>query len=264
MDEVSGGAEHAESVARGRALLAEARRILVLTGAGISADSGVPTFRGPGGLWKRRRPEELATPQAFRSDPRLVWEWYAWRRERVRSCAPSAGHLALARWARSRPGITLVTQNVDGLHEAAARQLGAAPADAPAAPLELHGSLFRVRCTACGAERPHREPVDASAPETLPRCETCGGLLRPAVVWFGEPLPRAVLERALEAAARADACLVVGTSGVVYPAAGLATEAVRGGAALVEVNPEPTPLSLLATVTIRAGSAATLPELLGA
>ena len=252
------------AIARARDLLAAAERVVVLTGAGISADSGVPTFRGPGGLWRSHTPEELATPEAFRADPRLVWEWYAWRREKILGCAPNAGHLALARRARERPGLTLVTQNVDGLHEAAARQLRDPTGADPALPLELHGSLFRVRCTACGVERGHREPIDAGSPDTLPRCPACGGLLRPAVVWFGEPLPLAVLERALEAAAAADVCLVVGTSALVYPAAGVATEAVRGGAALIEVNPEPTPLTSHAAVAIRARAVDALPRLLEA
>lgn len=276
---MSGGAPDGRGdpgIARARELLTAAARVVVLTGAGISADSGVPTFRGPGGLWRSHRPEELATPEAFRADPRLVWEWYAWRREKVLGCAPNAGHLALARWARHRAGLTLVTQNVDGLHEAAARQLGdVTRADAarqgddvaggdPALPLELHGSLFRVRCTACGLERGHRETIDAGSPETLPRCPACGGLLRPAVVWFGEPLPLAVLERALQAAARADVCLVVGTSALVHPAAGVATEALRAGAALIEVNPEATPLTRHAAVAIRARAADALPALLKA
>lgn len=247
-----------------RAILERAERVVVLTGAGISADSGVPTFRGPEGLWKRWRPEQLATPEAFRSDPRLVWEWYAWRREKVAACRPNPGHDALAGLALRRPGITLVTQNVDGLHEAAAVAAAAArgrPPD-PALPLELHGSLFRVRCTGCGERAGHRGPIDAGSPETLPRCHGCGGLLRPDVVWFGEPLPADLLARALAAAGEAEACLVVGTSAVVYPAAGVAMRALEAGAALVEVNPEPTPLSPYAEACLRARAAGALPGLL--
>lgn len=249
---------------RARDLLHGADEVLVLTGAGISADSGVPTFRGEEGLWKRYRPEELATPEAFERDPRLVWEWYAWRRRKVGPCRPNAAHLALARWARRRPGVRLVTQNVDGLHEAARREVAERDGEGPpgSAPIELHGSLFRVRCTACGRRTPHREAVDASSAEALPRCGECDGLLRPDVVWFGEPLPSGVLERALEAARRADACLVVGTSAAVQPAAGLAVTAVRSGAGLVEVNPEPTPLTRLAEVSLRARAAPTVPALL--
>jgi NAD-dependent deacetylase len=144
------------AIERARALLAEAARVVVLTGAGISAESGVPTFRGPDGHWRGRRPEELATPEAFRRDPRAVWEWYAWRRERIADCRPNAGHLALARLALARDGVTLVTQNVDGLHHLAAREVAGEGAPDAALPLELHGAIFRVRCTGCGASALHR------------------------------------------------------------------------------------------------------------
>src|SRR5262245_24996037 len=199
-------------LADARALVARARRCLVLTGAGISAESGVPTFRGAGGLWKTYRAEELATPGAFARDPRLVWEWYGWRREIVQRCAPNAAHAALARWAANNAGVTIITQNVDGLHAAA----GGPP------PVELHGSLFRLKCTRCAWRAEDRRVIDASTVETLPRCARCAALARPDVVWFGESLDRHILERAFAEAQAADLCLVVGTSGVVQPAASLA------------------------------------------
>jgi NAD-dependent deacetylase len=246
-----------DALARARAALHDARRVVVFTGAGVSAESGVPTFRGAGGLWNSLRAEELATPEAFARDPRLVWEWYAWRRGLVARCAPNAAHHAIARFAASRDGVTVVTQNVDGLHQRAARDAGAGDVVA------LHGALFGTRCTRCDHRAaPDEAPVDASSRETLPRCPACGALLRPDVVWFGEPLDPAPLARAFDAASRADACLVVGTSALVQPAASVATTAARAGASLVEVNAEATPLSRLATVSLRGAAAALVPELL--
>ena len=256
---VTGAVEHA------RALLGRAQRMVVLTGAGVSAESGVPTFRGSDGLWKSHRPEQLATPEAFARDPRTVWEWYAWRRRVVAACAPNAGHLALARLALEREHVTLVTQNVDGLHHRAAEQVAGSREDAARAyPLEVHGAIHRDRCSRCDARRPGRPEVDATSSQTLPRCDGCGGLLRPDVVWFGEPLDMGVLGAAFAAAEAADLCLVVGTSSVVYPAAAVPEIALRAGAALIEVNPEATPLSPLATVRVPAGAGAALPALLGA
>jgi NAD-dependent deacetylase len=247
-------------LAEARALIADARSVLVLTGAGVSAESGVPTFRGPDGLWRSHRAEELATPEAFARDPRLVWEWYGWRRELVGRCRPNAGHEALARWALARAGIALVTQNVDGLHEAAARALSAEP-DA-ALPLELHGSLFRVKCSRCAHRASDRGAIDATTADTLPRCPECAALLRPDVVWFGEPLDRSVLERAFALAEQADVCLVAGTSALVQPAASLPLIARQVGGRVIEVNPDPTPLSAVANVALRGGAAAVLPALL--
>jgi NAD-dependent deacetylase len=244
-----------------RRLVRDAERVVVLTGAGVSADSGVPTFRGAGGLWKEYRAEELATPRAFERDPRLVWEWYAWRRDIVRGCHPNAAHLALASFAASRDGVLIVTQNVDALHVRAAHDV--ARGDARALPVELHGSLFRARCTACGRREPHDEPVDASSVATLPVCARCGGLLRPDVVWFGESLDSRIIAHAFDAAARADVCLVIGTSAVVQPAASLAAATREAGGVVVEVNPEPTPLTAIADVSIRAGAARTVPSIVG-
>ena len=204
-----------------------ARRITAMTGAGVSAASGVPTFRGPGGLWRSFRPEELATAAAFERDPRLVWEWYDWRRGLIAGCEPNAAHEVLARWSQ-RQGFTLVTQNVDGLHEACgSREV-----------VRFHGSIWRLRCwDACG--RPDWE--DRTVPlDPLPaRCPECGGLARPAVVWFGESIDPNVLH-ACDAATACDVFLSIGTSSVVYPAAGLVHAARRRGAFTVEINPEAT------------------------
>ena len=238
-----------------RALLREAERVVVLTGAGVSAESGVPTFRGPGGLWKQYRAEDLATPEAFARDPRLVWEWYGWRRALVLECTPNAAHHALATAAGSRPAFRIVTQNVDGLHAAAGRT------DA-ARPLELHGSLFRIRCTACGDRRDDRGAIDATSLDTLPHCPTCRALMRPDIVWFGESLDPAVLGEAVRLASAADVCLVVGTSALVHPAAGLADLTRRGGGDVIEVNVADTPLTDVATVALRGPAAAIVPEIL--
>lgn len=237
---------------------------MFLTGAGASAESGVPTFRGPEGLWKRHRPETLATPEAFRRDPRLVWEWYAWRRERVAGCDPNPAHRSLARFVRGHEGSRIVTQNVDGLHERAAREeSGAAEGTPRERPLELHGSLFRTRCTGCSGRSPLVGPVDASREDTLPRCERCGSLLRPDVVWFGEALDPGVVEEAFEVAEAAALCVVVGTSAVVQPAASLPIATLRAGGTVVEVNPEPTALSPACTVSLHGPAGVVVPELLG-
>jgi NAD-dependent deacetylase len=247
-----------------RALLQGARRILVLTGAGISAESGVPTFRGEGGLWRSHRPEELATPQAFARDPVLVWAWYQWRRDLVAGCAPNPGHDALARLVL-RGRAELVTQNVDGLHELAARRAAGDADPSPALPLALHGSLFGNRCTRCGRRSDGRgTPVDATSVDTLPRCpEPCGGLLRPDVVWFGEGLDPRLLYRAFSLAEAADVCLAVGTSAAVQPAASIPLATLRAGGSLVEVNPEPSPLSPYAAASLQGPAGELLPHLLG-
>jgi NAD-dependent deacetylase len=239
-----------------RSVLSGARRVVVLTGAGVSAESGVPTFRGAGGLWKRHRAEDLATPQAFERDPRLVWEWYGWRRELVAKCAPNAAHHALAAAAHARSHFRIVTQNVDGLHCAAAGEQRAMP-------LELHGSLYRVRCTACGARRDDRSAIDATSVDALPRCAACGALARPDVVWFGEALDSAVLGEAVRLASTADVCLVVGTSAVVHPAAGLAELTRANGGILIEINVADTPLTSSAAAILRGPATVIVPELLG-
>lgn len=248
-----------------RRRLLDADRATVLTGAGVSAASGVPTFRGEDGLWRDHRPEDLATPRAFEDDPRLVWEWYGWRRRTVADCRPNVAHRALASWTLRREGVRLVTQNVDDLHERALREdAGDRSPPEHARTLELHGSLFRTLCTGCGRRRPHRERIDASGGGTLPRCGECGELLRPDVVWFGESLPRGTLEAAMDAARRASACLVAGTSAAVQPAASVARVAAESGAVLVEVNPERTPLTGLAEHALAGPAEEILPALLDA
>lgn len=228
--------------------IAAAQNVLVLTGAGVSAESGVPTFRGPEGLWRQFRPEDLATPEAFARDPRLVWEWYAWRRERIAPLVPNAAHRAIAALERRVPGFLLATQNVDRLHQAAgSRRL-----------VELHGSLWVVRCGACGREEEDRR---VPLPELPPRC-ACGELLRPGVVWFGETLPAEAIEAAFAAGHAADVVLVAGTSSVVYPAAAIAPVARGRGAFVIEVNPEQTPLTHLADAALHGPAAEIVPRLL--
>jgi NAD-dependent deacetylase len=227
--------------------LREARSIAVLTGSGISAESGIPTFRGAaGGLWARYDPQELATPEAFARNPHLVWEWYGWRRSLVREAGPNPAHLALAEMERMFPAFTLITQNVDGLHErAGSRNI-----------LELHGNILRSRCSAEGGVA---EPRDAE--ETPPRCPGCGALLRPDVVWFGEALPADAVRRAFDAARTCEVFLSVGTSTLVYPAAALPEEAAASGALVTEVNPEETRFTPRADFVLRGRAGEVLPEL---
>lgn len=233
----------------------------MLTGAGVSAESGVPTFRGAGGLWKEFRPEDLATPEAFARDPRLVWEWYAWRRTMVSACTPNAAHRALAEWALRTGSPTIVTQNVDGLHARAAREAARNAEPAAALPIEVHGSLLRDRCSGCGT-RSAPVTVDARSVATLPRCARCSALLRPDVVWFGEMLDQTALTRADAAAATADVCLVIGTSALVYPAASLPLRTRESGGVVLEVNSEETPLTRVAEISIRGKAAEVVPLLL--
>ena len=222
--------------------------MVVLTGAGISAESGVPTFRGQGGLWKQFRAEDLATPEAFARDPRLVWEWYDSRRAALAQVAPNAGHRALAELEARKPRFTLVTQNVDGLHDrAGSRNV-----------LKLHGDIWTLRCLRCGRERrDERTPL----PELPPSCE-CGGMLRPGVVWFGEPLPVEAWERAQKATREAEVLLVVGTSATVYPAAGLIPLATSAGARVIECNVEETPFSSGLDRSLRGRAGELLPQLI--
>jgi NAD-dependent deacetylase len=231
-----------------RDLIARSERIVAFTGAGISAESGIPTFRGAGGLWKQFRPEDLATPEAFRRDPKLVWEWYDWRRQVVARAEPNAGHRALAELERRKPEFALITQNVDGLHDrAGSRRV-----------LKLHGDIWTVRCTRCGRESEDPRPAMPSLP---PECG-CGGLLRPGVVWFGESLDGDVLNESGKLAKNAEVFLTIGTSAVVYPAAGLIGIARSGGAVVVEVNPEQTAFSDQVDYSLRGPSGEILPQLL--
>jgi NAD-dependent deacetylase len=229
--------------------LQRARRVAALTGAGISAESGVPTFRdAQTGLWARYDPHELATPEAFRRNPRLVWEWYAWRREKVVRVEPNPGHYALVEMERRFPEFILATQNVDGLHRrAGSRRV-----------LELHGDITRTKCFVCS------RPAEAGSQteEIPPRCPACGGRLRPDVVWFGEMLPEGTLAAAMDAAARCQVFLSIGTSSLVYPAAALPERALEAGAVVVEINPSETPLTPRATYALRGPAGVVLPILL--
>jgi NAD-dependent deacetylase len=233
-----------------RELAGGGRGVVVLTGAGMSAESGVPTFRGRDGFWEKESVEDLATPEGFARDPARVWRWYDERRRQIAACAPNAGHRALAAYELRHPGLTVVTQNIDGLHAAAGSRRV----------LELHGSIFRVRCVREGVVTEDRR---APLPAIPPSCR-CGALLRPDVVWFGEVLPERVMDEAIAAAQAAFLFLLIGTSGVVYPAAGLPAVARSGRAWVVEINPEPTPLTDQVDEVLRGTAAEILPALLGA
>jgi NAD-dependent deacetylase len=251
------------AVARARALVRDAERIVVLTGAGVSAESGVQTFRGDGGLWRSYRPEELATPQAFARDPRVVWEWYTWRRSLVAACEPNAAHTALARLALSGPApTTLVTQNVDGLHHRAADAVATGGDAERGYPLEVHGALHRDRCARCQRRSDGIASDDLDPDGPLPACSACGGPLRPDVVWFGEALDPEVIGAAFDAAASADLCIVVGTSALVHPAASIPDATLRSGGSLLEINLEPTPLSRRSTLTILGEAGSLVPAVL--
>lgn len=223
------------------ARVAAAARVTVLTGAGVSAASGVPTFRGPDGLWKTYRAEQLATPEAFARNPTLVWEWYDWRRQRIVRAVPNRAHEVLAAWAARMPGCTVITQNVDGLHERAGTPRL----------VRLHGCIWELSCwKRCGRAPATWHDDRVPLPELPPRCPGCGGLARPAVVWFGEPLDEAVLRQAA-AALDCDVFIAAGTSAVVYPAAGFVSDARRRGAFTAEINPDITPATGAVDLALR-------------
>jgi NAD-dependent deacetylase len=234
-------------VERIRAWLESASSIAALTGAGVSAESGIPTFRGPGGFWRNFRPEDLATPEAFARDPKLVWEWYDWRRGLIAAAQPNAAHIALAEIGGHAKNFTLITQNVDGLHDrAGSRRV-----------LKIHGDIWRLRCSSCGREH---EDLRPSIPELPPRC-ACGGFERPGVVWFGEALPVDIWRQAESAARSAEIFLVIGTAAAVYPAACLVALAKSAGAKVIEINVAETPVSHSADVSLRGPAAELLPQL---
>jgi NAD-dependent protein deacetylase/lipoamidase len=245
-------------------------RVTVLTGAGVSAASGVPTFRGADGLWKNFRPETLATAEAFGRDPKLVWEWYAWRRSRIAACDPNPAHRVLAEWSRRFPNFRLITQNVDGLHESAfakASTSAKASADKTAGQghasdvIRLHGSIWEVSCWEGCAKAPKRwRDETLSFDELPPRCPHCGGLIRPGVVWFGETLDPAVVRKASQAA-ECDVFITIGTSAIVYPAAGFLAAAKQHGAFTAEINPEATPATSTVDLALMGGAERILPEI---
>lgn len=252
-------AELIAQVQQAAQLLQSAKRVCILTGAGISAESGIPTFRDKQtGLWEKFRAEDLASPVAFARDPKLVWSWYQWRRQLVHDKAPNPAHRALAQWQQkaaspsSDQHLTLITQNVDDLHEQAS-------SDA----IHLHGHLWKNRCSQC--DKGYKDQADAKDrpldfDEALVTCQHCGGYIRPDIVWFGESLPVAAWQTAEEAAASCDVFMSIGTSSLVYPAAGLAQLAKQNGANIIEINPSPTP-STVVDITLAAKAGIIMPLL---
>jgi NAD-dependent deacetylase len=232
--------------------LADAKYVVAMTGAGMSAESGVPTFRdAQTGLWARFDPEQLATPEAFERDPVTAWNWYRWRRELVSRARPNAGHEALATLQARFPTFRLITQNVDGLHQAAGSE----------GVVEFHGNLFANLCDREGVVV--RESITALE-DQVPRCPRCDAPLRPGVVLFGEIIPEPIVKSSYDAAAACDVFISIGTSSLVYPAAGLAEAAMRAGATFVEINTEDTPLSSLADHRLRGPAGEVLPQLVAA
>lgn len=238
---------NADVIQTARKILADAERVLVITGAGMSADSGVPTFRGEGERWRDRHFTELATPEAFRADPRLIWEWYLYRRGVVATCAPHEGHRHLAEWAKAHPGVTLVTQNVDGLHE----QAGHPNVH------RIHGSLWHNQCTGCGRVREERS---LAYEENFPLSPCCGILERPAIVWFGETLAVDARRAGTAASVEAQAVLVVGTSGIVSTADLLVSRARQARACIIDVNVDDSLVA--ADMVVRGRACDILPQIL--
>lgn len=227
-------------------ILRHANHVAVSTGAGISAESGIPTFRGKDGLWKKFRPEELATLSAFSQNPKLVWEWYDWRRGIISQKEPNPGHKVLARWDKFFPSFSLITQNIDGLHQkAGSRNI-----------LELHGNIWKLRCTEEGTIT---ENFDAPLKEIPPLCPDCGAILRPHIVWFGESLSPTILQKAFLLSSECDVMFVIGTSALVQPAASLPFTAAEANAKIVEINPDPTPLTSYADFSFRGKAGEILP-----
>jgi NAD-dependent deacetylase len=229
-------------------VLTNSRRCIVLTGAGISAESGVPTFRGKEGLWGKFRPEELATMDAFLANPKVVWEWYNWRRELMRKVEPNPGHLAITQLEGLCDEFTLITQNVDNLHRVAGTQNI----------LELHGNIHHNKCVDCNKPCELSQNID---PDSIPRCDSCGGKIRPDVVWFGEMLDPQIINQAFQQSEQSEVFFSVGTSAIIHPAASLPPVAKRSGATLIEVNVEETPISFMADFQVRARSGEFLPML---
>ncbi|MEQ9619408.1 MAG: NAD-dependent deacylase [Deltaproteobacteria bacterium] len=240
--------ENEEKIDEARSIIESSESVVMLTGAGISAESGVPTFRGKEGLWRNFRSEQLATPEAFWNNPKLVWEWYDWRRNAVKDARPNPGHFALAELENQKKSFTLITQNIDGLHQmAGSRNI-----------IEMHGNLWQIRCTKCGdIKQNHQVPLD----EIPPRCALCGEIGRPNVVWFGEIIPMETIDKSLRAIEECDVMLIIGTSGVVEPAASMGLVAKQAGKSVVEINLEKTPNSALFDLTLLGKSGEILPLL---
>ncbi|MGB3342031.1 MAG: NAD-dependent deacylase [bacterium] len=233
-------------------ILKSTKSLFVLTGAGISAESGIPTFRGAQGLWKNYSATELATPQAFEKDPALVWEWYQWRQDLISNAKPNPAHYALAELEKIIPHFLLLTQNVDGLHQRAGSKNI----------LELHGNIFRTRCLQCNKITAYKAPEKISN-EILPRC-SCQGLLRPDVVWFGESIPQTIWQESLDFLKEADTALICGTSGVVWPAAAIPEIARQSNTRTIEINLEPTPVSSIVDLSINEKAGEVLKQLITA
>ena len=240
-----------ERIDRARQRIARARSIFVLTGAGVSAESGIPTFRGNDGLWKNYSATDLATPRAFEKDPQLVWDWYHWRQRIITRAEPNPAHTAIVTLEHHTTGFLLLTQNVDGLH----RRAGSRNV------LELHGNIFRARCLSCGSAMDHTPPREDEEPE-LPRCG-CGGLLRPDVVWFGETIPQDIWHTALQFLEHTRIAIICGTSGIVWPAAAIPQIARQAGITTIEVNLEPTSISSMVDFSLTGKAGELLPHLIG-
>ena len=233
-------------------ILKSAKSLFTLTGAGISAESGIPTFRGADGLWKNYSATDLATPQAFRKDPKMVWEWYHWRQGIISKAKPNPAHYALVALEKKMARFLLLTQNVDNLHPRAGSENV----------LELHGNIFRTRCLSCGEIADYQKPPETSS-NALPKC-TCGGSLRPDVVWFGEAIPQDIWQNSLDFLRRADAALICGTSGIVWPAAAIPEIAQHSNTRTIEINLEPTPVSSIVDVSIQGKAGDVLPKIVTA
>lgn len=236
------------SLAQAKEVLASSQSVAVLTGAGVSAESGLATFRAVDGLWEGHRVEDVATPEAFARNPGLVWEFYEMRRIQAAEASPNPAHVSIANLQRRYEDFTLITQNVDGLHQRAGST----------GVLEVHGSLWIIECRRCGTSREDRQVPQPSLP---PKCSSCGAVERPAIVWFGEGLPEDVYLRGVEAVERSAVFVVVGTSAQVYPVAGLIPLARRNGSFIIEVNPEASALSHMAHVELRGKAGEVLPQL---
>ena len=229
-------------------IISKCHKCVILTGAGISAESGVPTFRGKDGLWGKFRPEELASMTAFVANPKIVWEWYNWRRDLMGKVTPNAGHFAISELEDIFEDFTLITQNVDGLHQLAKTKKI----------LELHGNIYRNKCVDCNELCDGAIDID---PDNIPTCTICGGKIRPDIVWFGEMLDPHIIDSAFDCSGKAEVFFSIGTSALVHPAASLPPLAKRFGATLIEINPEPTPITHIADYHISQKSGEFLPEL---